>query len=309
MFNSTAIEVVIGLVFIYILYSLLVTIITELLASLLNQRGRILKKGLKRMLDDDDEKPFFSDKFIGSPEIKYMSNKIMKNKTRLPSYISPATFSKTLVNVMKKVGETDDILKNYITKLKKEKDNSDTKEMIYNMMIEADGKMDVFKKLLENWYDETMDRVTGWYKRRIQWITFIVALVIVFVMNVDTIAIAKKLSSESSTRIELVKVATDYAKTAVPDDTTAKQVNEEVKQIIQDIQKQESVISTGFPGFKLNKADFWLYILGCLITAIALSLGAPFWFDLLNKLVKLRGAGTPEKTEKMATENKKKSSR
>ena len=309
MFNSTAIEVVIGLVFIYILYSLLVTIITELFSSLTNQRGKILKKGIKRMLDDDDGKPLFSDKFIDSPEIKYMSNKFM-NKNRLPSYISPAKFSKTFVNVMKKLGKTEDVLVDYKKALEDDKDKSDTKEMIYNMMNEAGQNLNDFKNQLEIWYDETMDRVAGWYKRRIQIITFCIALIVVFVMNVDTIAIAKKLSSESNTRIELVKIATDYAKaTETVADTTVQadeNIKEEVRQIINDIKEQQSVISTGFPGFHLKTKEFWLYILGCLITAIALSLGAPFWFDLLNKLVKMRSAGTQEKTEKMTLEDQKK---
>jgi hypothetical protein len=35
---------------------------------------------------------------------------------------------------------------------------------------------------------------------------------------------------------------------------------------------------------------FPLHFLGFLITAIAISLGAPFWYDLLNKLMKLRTA-------------------
>ena len=40
-------------------------------------------------------------------------------------------------------------------------------------------------------------------------------------------------------------------------------------------------------------------LLGWIITAIALSMGAPFWFDLLNKLMKLRGSvATPTSDDK-----------
>jgi hypothetical protein len=34
-------------------------------------------------------------------------------------------------------------------------------------------------------------------------------------------------------------------------------------------------------------------ILGLLVTVLAISLGAPFWFDLLNRLVNLRSTGKP----------------
>ena len=50
--------------------------------------------------------------------------------------------------------------------------------------------------------------------------------------------------------------------------------------------------------------DSWLYILGCILTAFALSVGAPFWFDLLNRLIKLRGAGVKEASGSESNKNK-----
>lgn len=292
MFNSAAIEVVIGLVFIYILYSLLVTIITELISSLVNERGRVLKKGLQRMLDDDGE-AIFSDEFLQRPEIKYLSY-----KNRLPSYINASTFSRAMINILRKANDANEVFGEYMEKLKKEKESSETKEIIYNLLVEANGNIENLKTLLDNWYNETMDRVAGWYKRKMQLITFIIGLLIAFSLNVDTIAIAKKLTRESSTRLEMVKLATDFAKEANADSTTTARVNIEVKQIIEDIRDQESIISISAPSLDPRTSAFWLYVLGCLITAIALSLGAPFWFDIMNKIVKLRGSGVQEKAGK-----------
>jgi hypothetical protein len=46
-------------------------------------------------------------------------------------------------------------------------------------------------------------------------------------------------------------------------------------------------------------ALFWTKILGILLTAIAASLGAPFWFDLLNRFVSIRSTGkAPEERPK-----------
>ena len=300
MFNSTAIEVVIGLVFIYILYSLLVTIVTELISSVFNQRGMILKKGIRRMLDDDNNTDnkieLLSDEFRQRPEIKYLGNKFL-GKNRIPSYISPSTFSTALLNILRKSGEIDKNLKEYMKTLEKGKENSETKEILYNLMVEANGKIDKFKGLLENWYNETMDRVSGWYKRRIQLITFFIGLVIAFALNVDTIAIAKKLTRESDTRIEMVKMATDFANERNVNDSTSLLVNDEVKQIMQDIKQQESIISISHRPSDPSTKAFWLYVLGCLITTIALSLGAPFWFDILNKISKLRSGGAQVKID------------
>jgi len=302
MFNSTAIEVVIGLVFIYILYSLLVTIITELIANVLNQKGRILKKGVKRMLDDDDQ-ALFGDEFLKRPEIKYLSG-----KNRLPSYINSSTFTKAMVNVLQKADDAGDFFGDYMKKLGEEKNKSETKELIYNLMVEADGNLDKFKEIMGGWFDETMERVTGWYKRRVQLITFIIGLTIAFALNVDTIAIAKKLTNESDTRLEMVKLASEYAKDADPADTTSVQMSAEMQEIIGNIQNQESIISLEWPPFDVTTSVFWLWIVGCLTTAIALSLGAPFWFDILNKVSKLKsgGAQAAATTEKQAPEEGKK---
>ena len=43
---------------------------------------------------------------------------------------------------------------------------------------------------------------------------------------------------------------------------------------------------------KARSASAWLLkAIGWLITALAVSLGGPFWFELLNRLVDMRGAG------------------
>ena len=52
MFNSTALDVVIGLVFIYLLYSLLASIIQEIIATQLAFRSKVLEKAILRMLED-----------------------------------------------------------------------------------------------------------------------------------------------------------------------------------------------------------------------------------------------------------------
>ena len=49
----------------------------------------------------------------------------------------------------------------------------------------------------------------------------------------------------------------------------------------------------------------WLSIPGWLITALAISLGAPFWFDLLNKLMKLRSSVAASSTTKSKPQNSK----
>lgn len=331
MFNSTAIEVVIGLVFIYILYSLLVTILVELLSSLLSLRGVFLKKAVRRMLEgggkkkirngratandekleqidgeaivvyeeqegkkDGVEELTFED-FWQRPEIDFLSNKLFYKK-RPPSYVSPGTFSSALVNILRKSDKIDKDLRAYKKKLEN-KERSGTEEILYNILLDTNCEVNAFKARIETWYNETMDRLKGWYKRRLQLFTFIFGFVVAFAMNVDTIQIAKKLTAESDTRLEMVKMATEYAAAENADSTTTVEVDKQVEKILDEIERQESVITAKRPGIDICKSDFWLWVLGCLITTVAISLGSPFWFDILNKISKLRASGTQEKTD------------
>ena len=313
MLNNPALDVAIGLIFIYALYSLITTTLTELVSTWINIRGRVLRGAIIRMLDD--EKPTqspgkipngeLSRVFLTRPEIKYLGNKKWFSKnSRRPSYIKPKTFGKALINTLYASYEGENNFKILISKLD---DKNPTHEFLINLISEAKNNTDKFKSLAEEWYNETMERVSGWYKKWIQLITFMVSLFIAFSMNVNTIEIAQKLSTDDEARIELVNAATNFLESQ--DDSTImslnkeeldkiKKLNTQLNDLLLETEKEKTIINLEYPNIKSEINEWWSYLLGCLITAIALSLGAPFWFDLLNRLVKLRGSGIQEKTTK-----------
>src|SRR5687767_9709726 len=116
MLNNVALDVVIGLVFIYLLYSLLATILSEIIATTLGLRARNLKEALNRMLTDEADKkkslPWrildslnimknpknaVINNFYNHPEIKYLgSSGVFRN----PSTFKAISFSKTILNVL-----------------------------------------------------------------------------------------------------------------------------------------------------------------------------------------------------------------
>lgn len=233
--------------------------------------------------------------------------------------------------------------------------------------------LEKFKKNLESWFDDSMDRVSGWYKRQTQVILFVIGLSLAVIFNVDTIEITGKLSNDKDARDKLVLMAekaTDQYKddprvkkiadrngNIVPDTSKAgsdsntvifKQYQtkaDSIRQFIKtDVEKANNVIAIGWGDFgkkrdsaRIMTAYFngegcyrskekrtpstparhqaildslyeahWVrykvgYVLqqstsgrrplGYLLTALAICLGAPFWFDLLGKLIKLRAAG------------------
>ncbi|NCD70968.1 hypothetical protein [Mucilaginibacter agri] len=233
--------------------------------------------------------------------------------------------------------------------------------------------IDDFIKKLETWYDDSMNRVSGWYKRQVQFILFLIGIVIAATFNVDILLISGKLSTDKDARDQLVQLAVkeadtykndprvsrrahpgpdtsraayrqaikdarktidtsivkandilaigwgDYGKRADSVKTLQKYYAAEKERIADSIKKAGGRVTTPAlpPSAKTNQAildklyednpftyklpyvlrQSFLHgrkFLGLLLTALAISLGAPFWFDSLSKLVNLRAAGKKE---------------
>ena len=196
---------------------------------------------------------------------------------------------------------------------------------------------------LDRWFNDSMDRVSGWYKNRVQVWTVMIASLITILVNADTIQIAQKLMINPALRDKIVQEAkTANAPTAdqtAPTLTvTAKRRPEQLNRldrgvpdlspsgrlrgsktarrrlyrsglqgpirwrskIEQNPSSSAAWNSDAFPGTRLLGAIAfpWLWtvvpthLAGWVLTAIAASLGAPFWFDTLNKFMNVRAAGT-----------------
>lgn len=462
MFNSPILDVVIGLVFIFLLYSLLATAINEAIASIFGLRARMLKSAISESILSDSPSQhkiksilkgigeFFQEiwyMFAGRTEMpeanknlgqKFFDHPLIKNYGSssiypYPSYIATGNFSTVLKDVLKKeFNKRIDEITNYKLGLP---GNSDTavniKQMLLNSpdivkikeIIEYYGRayagvtnlpnpavidrdtsdilnlhlrnsfydIEKFTKNIENWFDDSMNRVSGWYKRKVQFILFTIGLSLAVVFNVDTLQISGKLSTDKDARDKLVQMAIDATDkykddphvkkivdkqgNLVPDtskegrntnDSLFKQYQaqaDSIKKFLEnDIAKANDVVAIGWSGYGrkndsacviacyknefeehlsenfkqrakdkkpalLNNADtlavqslaltqlydeHWIKLkmgyvikeffrgrkfLGFLITAFAISMGAPFWFDLLNKLVRLRAAGKKEDSD------------
>ena len=344
MTGSIALDVVIGLVFIYLLYSLLATIVQEILATnILHLRAKILEKAIKRMLDDNDKEvktDDFSKAFYLSPLIKYMA----QNNSKKPSYLAARNFSKVILDILKGANpepgddfrsKIDDALTNGISLSETKKlVKGETLTYLRSVWAESHGDIEKFQNALEQWFNDTMERASGWYKKRTQIILFFVGLGIAITFNVDTVVIIHKLSNDPELREQLVRQADAYMKEHAalkedlqslraqnaPDDTVKKAtdelealekrnktlMDEASKVVTNDISKTREVLALGWAGQEgagvpqeSIPSGEWFYqnilcrVPGWLLTAFALSLGAPFWFDLLNKLMNLRSGVQP----------------
>lgn len=391
MFNNIAFDIVIGMVFIYLLYSLFATVLSEMLATWVGLRARNLKEAIDRMLNDEDQKVHgLSYRIIDSlkllknpdnlrvrnfynhPEIKYLGS---TGVFKVPSSFKSESFSKTIIYLLSGEGAADktrieDRLKKLCTQdetLTAEENIFDKETANYVLSIWNNSFGDVvkFKLKLEAWFDRTMEQATEWYKRKIQVVLLILGFLMAWFFNADTFTIIGKLSTDKAAREQMVSMATAYLSNhserhavAATDSSSAEETSAmtarydsllEVKRQLQsDIDNANSLLGSGawLPDsvliltdqFKHKKmytplldestllsmrrgkipadgyltfstGDKWRYFFGLffphffgfLITAIAISLGAPFWFDLLNKMMKLR-TSTKQDTDSTAAQ-------
>lgn len=181
------------------------------------------------------------------------------------------------------------------------------------------SEIDLFRGKLENWYDSSMDRVTDALKKRYSRpATFLVALVVSSLLNADSIAIARYLYSNPETRTKLTMQAYDAVKdtalinqvkqlkTTGPFNSPAAANLEQIKvNIIKKIsaidrakESLDDAIPLTWKGRELvgEHGRFSLLLLlskitGIAATILAIMMGAPFWFDTLNRISNVRSAG------------------
>lgn len=287
--------IVVGIIFVLLLLSLLATTIMELLASFFHLRGRNLIKGLRNMLATSDEGEQLLKDFRNNSLFKHMSQQYSRSSQGPPSYLDAESFQSILFDIILK-GEEVDKLKEKIDELPDE----DLKNVLNQLLRDADNELDQFKEKIGKWYNDVMDRASGWYKRYTQKIIIAVGLVIALVFNADTFSIYERLSSDPVALDKVVGLAERYVQTheevyVQPVNPSFENSLNELEVLVnQKIDEVRSPLGLGWDNvdFSSFTAYDWLTkILGYLVTALAVSLGAPFWFDLLRKLVNIRSSG------------------
>ena len=144
-----------------------------------------------------------------------------------------------------------------------------------------------------------MDRASGWYKRTTHYVLIWVGLVMAVVLNADTLALYEHLENDPETLTDLVSAAETLAQnenidSLVRTDLEFADAVDQFKAYKNEVDEIKSPLGMGWKNTDLLSAtpyDWLTKVLGWVITALAVSLGAPFWFDILKKIVSIRSSG------------------
>jgi hypothetical protein len=328
------IDVAIGIVFVYLVLSLAVTAANELLAAAFSRRALTLRSGIGNLLGKE-----LSGKVYAHPLIR----SLYRGKGG-PSYMPSRSFAIALLDSLETATQP-----------------SLAHDVIAILKRETGGDTDRLRQAIEEWFNDSMERVSGWYKRRTQIVSLCCAIVITIGTNADTLTIASALWKDPTMRTAIVAQAQRYvaeqpqaasatpSQTAAPDapappelppfdqaqidfDAASNRLNASLQDLnamqlpigwhdqkeapaTPDTEDEDAIsglrlvrddATEAWPGViwhAEDRAKWWAaldeHTLGWLITILAISVGAPFWFDMLNKIIAIRSVGkAPVETPK-----------
>jgi hypothetical protein len=171
-------------------------------------------------------------------------------------------------------------------------------QLLEGIIDRAEGDIKEVRTEVADWFDSAMDRVGGAFKRWAQLLTFVIALLVSALVNVDTIHLATSLWSHPELA-EQLKIPDSMKPTLFANPTNLADWATAATGMIGPLDK---TLPVGWPPGRWGSGFTLESVLGWLVTAFATLFGAPFWFDTLQGFVRLKGAGPSpqEKTDKTA---------
>jgi hypothetical protein len=339
MFGSDIPEVAAGVVFVFVLISTICSTVREAIEAWLKTRAAYLALAIRQLLLQDPagkqlakdlfEHPLVDGLFSGDyqpPKKAYSRPSLWQRGGNLPSYIPSRNFALALMDIVARTGATAAApastlsltrLSAGVAKIA----NPEVKQALLLAIDTAGGDVDRVQANIEAWYDSTMERVSGWYRRSTQWVLFWIALVIAVGLNVNTLTIADSLYRHPSERDAIASTIQGtlangssalQAAQSTRKDTSA-QTDDASRAYVMARQQLDQMHlplgwanGWGYPETRPWTSRFMSWreirpwddvfepLIGLLITAFAATLGAPFWFDVLGKITVVRSTVKPE---------------
>lgn len=300
-------DVLIGLITIYLTFGLACTAIVEAITAWLSVRSKNLEVAMHELFAGQytADKSFVA-AFFDHPIIQSLS----KGPDGRPSYIPPELVAKAVESLLRSKPGANDI-RSAIEALPGNEGENRVKDILRSCLDSAETSAEAFRQAVQMQFDATVARASGWFKRYVQKVTLAIAMLMVFGANIDTLAIANALYTSPEVRLKLVEMAGDKVAVGAPtapvaedsesDTTSASVINATEKTrhaaasvTASNAELQELGLPLGWSSQPTPSGWGWLEkLIGILVSGFAVSLGAPFWFDVLKKFMNVRSSAAP----------------
>lgn len=213
-------DIAIGLITIFLLFSIVVSGVNEWFAQIFARRGYYLRLGLQRLINDDT----VYNRILHHPLIGSLYQE-RAAKGKPPSYIAPENFAMAIADVLLMrarvpKAEGDDRFGPQLTveALRSSLQSpalmgSPIADALRPIIDRAGNNLELALQGIQSWFNAAMDRVSGWYKTRTHKMLFVVGLAVAALCNVDAIEIATTLNQSPALRGSLFDIAKSAATT------------------------------------------------------------------------------------------------
>lgn len=301
MISLQSLDIVIGMVIVFLTVSMVCSSVNELIASALGLRAATLRGALDSLLGSS-----LAQTVIDHPAIPAAKN----NGAKTPAYIEPTLFASALLDylvpgpVVPQAAAGPQIAAAQAAlaapanpaataKVAAAFAASPSREALSAFVQTANGDYARLQQQVSGWFDAYMDRVSGQYKRNSQIYIAVIAIFVVGILNVDSLKAFNKLNTQPAFTQGLVAQTQTLLKSHNDSATTTANIGAEVDTLNTRITTIPVPIGWHVgPNQEDRLIPWWRHLIGLLITMVAASLGAPFWFDALSKLANLRSVGT-----------------
>jgi hypothetical protein len=344
--GSEVLDIVIGLVGVYVFLSLICTTVKELIAQFTRQRAETLLTGLRRLLDGEFDAKNTPLRWLGGVEgkvslsdlgdtslvKKLYDHHLIRSHAEggeKPSYIPADTFATALLDLLAS-GEEARTIESVRGGIEALPEDLPVRSALLSILDEAGDDLDAFRENLKTWYNNSMDRVAAFYKKHTQLAVLVIAAVTAGLTNADTLQMARQLSRNDVLRQAAAEQALSVARSerlfpdragptgpdaagpsgkaadtsasprrsAPPDSVSLDALARRTEEYISEYNALGLPIGWGRANLPSEDAttgaalQYWISkVLGLLMTALAISLGAPFWFDVLRNVSTIRSSG------------------
>ena len=344
MFGSAVLDVGIGVTLLFLFVSLICSALREAIETALKSRAMDLERGIREILHDRTgtqiakalyDHPFVYSLYGGDYDPARLTPSRFANggtvmpwraRTSLPAYIPSRAFSAALFDLVRGASDPDAplsaaSLRDGLTKIGNER----LRVALTAALDAAGSDVSAARRNVEAWYDATMDRVSGWYKRRTQMLLIAIGLATAVCFNIDAITVARHLASDASYREAVVARAASFGTDGGAAEDTGRSgprppsgaspvppasgtsLPADPRPPLDALREiHDALEATGFilgwpapqvadcrPERPCGAGTVVQMVLGWVVTALAVSLGAPFWFDVLNKFMVVRSTVKP----------------
>ena len=281
---SGTLDVAIGVAVVLFFVSLAASACAELLEGLLRYRSKNLERGIVQLAGKALTGQIFAHPLVRA---------LYQGETKKPSYIPANIFALALVSELAKKAPSEASPASVRTLVTVEGLPPAMRTALGTLAEQAENRLEPFVALVEGWYNATMDRVSGWYKRHAQLVLLLVGLALALALNIDVISVGQLVARNSALRANLVAAS----RTLPPPPPVGASPN-----VVSDVDQLASLsLPLGWTpidekdprNLPTSPAGWLIKVFGFLLTALGVSLGAPFWFDVLNRLSVVRSTVKP----------------